>query len=83
MQVRSPFLSFLARFNTLLTKSVVTTLALTLSVLTTMVAFDYSAQRSLLQDELSARAQDVTNLLAMQMGGSINFRDGDIVAKLD
>ena len=82
MQVRSPFLSFLARFNTLLTKSVVTTLALTLSVLTTMVAFDYSAQRSLLHDELSARAQDVTNLLAMQMGGSIKFRNDVAVAEI-
>ncbi|MEM8654032.1 MAG: methyl-accepting chemotaxis protein [Pseudomonadota bacterium] len=49
------------------------TALLTISVLTAMVVFDYSAQRMLLKSELSSRAQDVSGLLAMQMGGSIKF----------
>ena len=82
MQVLNAIVSFLSRFNTLLTKAVVMTVALTVSVLATMVAFDYSAQRAMLHDELSSRAQDVTSLLAMQMGGSIKFQNDVAVAEI-
>lgn len=63
----------LSRFNTLMTKAVLMTALITICVLAAMVAFDYSAQRKLLHSEMSSRAQDVTGLLAMQMGGSIKF----------
>ncbi|MEX0371062.1 MAG: hypothetical protein AB3N09_10545, partial [Tateyamaria sp.] len=82
MQVRHAFLSFLSRFNTLMAKAVAVTVGLTLSVLVAMVAFDYSAQRALLHDELASRAQDVTGLLAKQMGGSIKFRNDVAVAEI-
>lgn len=73
MQATGRFRSVLTRLNTLMAKAVVMTGLLTMCVLAAMVTFDYSAKRSLLQSELSSRAQDVTGLLAMQMGGSIKF----------
>ncbi|GGX53229.1 hypothetical protein GCM10007385_21600 [Tateyamaria omphalii] len=58
------------------------TALVTLSVLAAMVSFDYSAQRSLLHSELEARAQNVTELLAMQMGGSIKFANDVAVSEI-
>ncbi|WP_223274748.1 methyl-accepting chemotaxis protein [Tateyamaria sp. syn59] len=63
----------MSRFNTLLFKAVAMTAVLTISVLVAMVAFDYTAQRNLLHSEMASRAENVTELLAMQMGGSIKF----------
>ncbi|MBY5932011.1 HAMP domain-containing protein [Tateyamaria omphalii] len=65
--------SLLSRFNTLMVKALLTTAFLTISVLAAMVAFDYSAQRNLLHDEMASRADNETALLAMQLGGSIKF----------
>ena len=62
---------FLSRFNTLMVKAVAMTALLTVAVLSAMVAYDYSAQRDLLHNEMAARAENVTELLAMLMGGSI------------
>ncbi|WP_299611798.1 methyl-accepting chemotaxis protein [uncultured Tateyamaria sp.] len=73
MQATGRRFSALSRFNTLMTKAVVMTGIITICVLAAMVTFDYSAKRTLLQSGLSSRAQDVTGLLAMQMGGSIKF----------
>ncbi len=74
--------TYLSRCNTLMVKAVFMTALLTISVLAAMVTFDYSAQRNLLHDELSSRAQDVTGLLAMQMGGSIKFGNEVAVAEI-
>ncbi|WP_193743599.1 methyl-accepting chemotaxis protein [Tateyamaria sp. ANG-S1] len=65
--------SFLSRFNTLMFKAVAMTAVLTVAVLAAMVTFDHSAQRNLLHNEMAARAENVTELLAMQLGGSIRF----------
>lgn len=73
MQVKGRNLLVLTRLNSLMAKAVLMTALVTLSVLAAMVSFDYSAQRKLLHSELASRAQNVTELLAMQMGGSIKF----------
>ncbi|APX11931.1 methyl-accepting chemotaxis protein [Tateyamaria omphalii] len=64
---------FLSRLNTLMVKALATTAFLTISVLAAMVTFDYTAQRNLLHNEMTSRAENVTELLAMQLGGSIKF----------
>ncbi|WP_299553301.1 methyl-accepting chemotaxis protein [uncultured Tateyamaria sp.] len=82
MQITGRSLPVLPRLNTLMAKAVFMTALVTLSVLAAMVSFDYSAQRKLLHSELSSRAQNVTELLAMQMGGSIKFGNDFAVAQI-
>lgn len=82
MHVNGRSLSFLPHLNSLMVKAVLMMALLTLAVLAAMVCFDYSAQRKLLQSELSSRAENVTELLAMQMGGSIKFGNDVAVAEI-
>ncbi len=82
MQFTGRNLLVLPRLNSLMAKAVLMTALVTLSVLAAMVSFDYSAQRKLLHSELTSRAQNVTELLAMQMGGSIKFANEAAVKEI-
>ncbi|WP_299154807.1 methyl-accepting chemotaxis protein [uncultured Tateyamaria sp.] len=69
------------RFNTLLVKSALLTGFVTIAVLSTQTTLDLRNKRLMAGDQISARAVDVTRLLADQMAGSIKF--GNEVAVAD
>ncbi|WP_299370731.1 methyl-accepting chemotaxis protein [uncultured Tateyamaria sp.] len=62
-----------SRLNSLLVKSVLIAALMTLAVVAAKTVYDRSEKWQLISEALSARAVDVTDLLAMQMGGSIKF----------
>tara|TARA_R110002049_G_scaffold137350_2_gene297327 strand:+ start:7482 stop:10067 length:2586 start_codon:yes stop_codon:yes gene_type:complete len=53
-----------------------------MAVVATMQATSYVHQRSQMERQVSARAEEVTRLLAMQMGGSIKFGNVDAVDQI-
>jgi methyl-accepting chemotaxis protein len=71
-----------SKLNSVLVKSTLIAGLMTLSVVVTKIWFDHIDKRELISATTADRATDVTNLLAMQMGGAIKFGNSVAVADI-
>ena len=71
-----------SRLNTLLAKTVLFAGLMTLSVLITKTWFGNFQKEELVNATMAERANEVTNLLSVQMGGAIRFENHDAVKGL-
>ncbi len=70
------------RFNSLLVKTIAITALMTVVVVATITVLETQGKRKMVAEALSARAVDVTTLLALQMGGAIKFGNQVAVAEI-
>lgn len=73
MQSSAPVTQKRVRLNSLLVKSVLIAGLMTLAVVVTKTWYDNGEKENLVRTAVTDRASEVTNLLAMQMGGPIKF----------
>lgn len=69
-------------FNSLFVKCTVMVVVCVLAVVAVVVVMNNNVKRELTSASLSARAAEVTGLLAMQMGGSIKFGNTNAVEQI-
>ncbi|MEL6884912.1 MAG: methyl-accepting chemotaxis protein [Pseudomonadota bacterium] len=67
------------RLNSLLFKCTLISVLVTLVVVGSITLLDVQTKRAMVRDALSARAVDVTDLLAQQLGGSIRFGNAEAI----
>ena len=70
-----------SKLNSVLVKSALIAGLMTLSVVVTKIWFDRVEKRDLVTSSIADRAVDMTNLLAMQMGGTIKFGNSTAVSE--
>lgn len=82
MKVAEKMSSIGGKLNSLLVKSTLIAALMTLVVVATTTILETRDKRAMVSEALSARAIDVTNLLALQMGGAIKFGNQVAVAEI-
>ena len=82
MRVPAMTTSKFSRLNSMLLKSVLIAGLMTLAVVVAKSWFSYSQKQELVRVTMGERAVDVTALLAMQMGGAIQFGNRGSVSRI-